>query len=507
MINVNLDCSDNFIPEAKYICKFFATSLGISNIRFVNEIVNQSSILIYYGSKEIHPPPNSFLIHIADSNYSESMKKIKLVAVKKEKTFKSEKLSSELFYLFSRELTPLQNIWYGDSQTIKPLISVNEKEIHCSIDIIATAFYLLSLENERQTDKRDNLDRFNQSCSSTGDQIYKYPIVDQYLLLFKRFLKEAAKYNHQVEFKNRWPNNHTFALVLSHDVDRIRTWTYSKAKRTMKESWRKRSYNELLTKPFSLLYSLLLKENWSGNFKYINNMENRHGGNSTFFFTAKRRSSLDPKYSLNWGRLEKGIAIIKNNGGKIGLHGSLLSSEKAEYLVEEKELIEEKTGIKIKGNRQHYLRFDINKSFDFFEKAELGYDSTLGFANELGFRCGTSLPYHPFCIKRKKPYLFLEVPLILMDTVLSLESKLYLNRNEAWNIIEWYLQNVFRTGFCLTINWHNNNINKADVFGYSRLYDQILVWASERNAWICSLDDLYDWWIKRTDDLNLEDNE
>jgi hypothetical protein len=502
MINVKLSCSDNFLSEAKYIFKFFTTALGISNIRFANESGNQPSLLVYYGVKEIQPPANSFLIHIANSNYSESLKKVKLAEAKKEKILISEKLSSELFYLFSGVLSPLKHIWYQDNQKTEPLISVSENKIHCSIDIIASAFYLLSLENERQTDERDNLDRFNQSFSALGNQIYKYPIVDQYLLLFERFLKEAEKYNHQVEFKNRWPNNHRFALVLSHDIDRIRTWTYSKVKRTLKESWRKRNYSELLKKPFNLLYSLLLKENWSGNFEYINNMENRHGGNSTFFFTAKKRSSLDPKYNLNWNRLKKGITIIKNKGGKIGLHGSLLSSEEGEYLVEEKVLLEEKTGIKIKGNRQHYLRFDISKSFDNIEKAGLEYDSTLGFANELGFRCGTSLPFHPFCIKGKKPYPFLEIPLILMDTVLLLESKLYLNMNEAWNIIEWYLQNALKTGLCLTINWHNNNINKADVFGYGELYEQMLAWANERNAWICSPDEIYDWWDNRTKELD-----
>ncbi len=168
-------------------------------------------------------------------------------------------------------------------------------------------------------------------------------------------------------------------------------------------------------------------------------------------------------------------------------------------------MLENAIDIPINGLRQHYLRFDADKTFDAIANVGFKYDSTLGFSNDLGYRCGTSLPFQPFNPKNKKPYPFLEIPLILMDTVLLLETKLHLSSDEAWGIVEKYLECAFKSRFCLTLNWHNNNINYADVFGYGKLYEKVLNWAYERNAWICSLDDLYKCWFHKIDDSNKEE--
>lgn len=507
MIALCLQCSDRFVEEARYVFQTIFSVIGINYFELQWEEVDDLAhpILVYFGSQRIELPPGKYLIHIAECFDPESLKDNSSSMVNRafqtEEIYNHPELPEKLLYLFSGELSSLKKVWYENRSSRKPVVSSNEKAIHCSIDMISTAFYFLNLENERMTIKRDPLNRFHKDYSPLGREIYENPVVDHYYLLFTAFLKEAFKKIREYNLEPLWPQNRSFALGLSHDVDRIRTWTFSKAKRTLTESLRKKEYINFVKKTLHLTYSLSLKENWSGDFKFITSMEQKYGGNSTFFFASKRRNSMDPHYNLKLNHIKNGMGIIIKNGGKIGLHGSIDSSENKKYLNEEKQLLQQHLNNTVKGNRQHYLCFNPAVTFDVIESAGFQYDSTLGFSNEPGYRCGTSLPFQPFSQKNKKPYSFLEIPLVLMDTVLMLESKLHLSADEAWEIIESYLQNTHKSGFCLMVNWHNNNINPADVFGYGHLYERMLSWAQEKNAWICSPDDIFQWWIKRTETI------
>jgi hypothetical protein len=506
MISVNLKCSKTFLTEAQYIFNFFCSALGTS-FQFVEEIDYSVPVMIYYGKEIIPPGSHPFIIHIADGQYYETLNEVKLSSAEKTNEFpKSDVLSPKLFYLFSGELPFLQRVWYQDHHKSQPVITVNEKAVNSSIDIIATSFYLLSLENERRTSHRDELNRFHRDYSPLGDEIYQYPIIDQYLLLLERFIKQGSKSDKSFKFESRWPNDHSFALSLSHDVDSLRTWTFSKAKRTLRESWKESKINKFLTTTIEIIYSASLRENWSGNFRYITELERKYDGSSTFFFASKRRTPQDPIYKLKWKRIVNGFMQIMENNSFIGLHGTIPSYETGNYLAEERAILEKSLKKRVKGLRQHFLRFDINQTLDAIAEAGFQYDSTLGFSYHLGYRCGTSMPFFPFNPKTGKRYSFLEIPLIVMDIVLYLESRLYLTGEEAWNILEQHLTLAYENGGCFTVNWHNNNINIADAFGYSKMYQKMLKWAFERNAWICSLDDLNDWWIQKTKPSKVEEN-
>jgi len=504
VIYINID-SQQFLSEAKYIFQFFFTVLGIKKIQIVSQVESLSGIIVYYGREHRSASRGKFIIHIADADYYKKYDSPQVSSgIKCTKSMQN--LPINLKYIFSKKLAGLKDVWYKEEKNKSSLVTSSENAIHCNIDIVSSSFYLLNLENERLCDGRDNLDRFQKSHAKMGNAVYENPIVDQLLLLFDAFLKRAHGSVNHTHLYSIWPQNCTFALALSHDVDRLRTWTYSKAKRVLKESGGNKEFDRLLKKSVEVFYSISLKNNWSGNFAYITQLEKRYRANSTFFFASKRRSLQDPKYKLGWKRIRSGFGKIIQNNSQIGLHGTFLSFKNGDFLNEEKTILEKSINTNIKGFRQHYLRFDIQGTFDAIAHARFKYDSTLGFSDDLGYRCGTSLPYFPFNPREKNAYSFLEIPLILMDTVLFLESKLNLSSVKAWEFVEKHLKLAHESGFCLTINWHNNNINTADVFGYAKLYEKILEWAFEKNAWICSLDDLYDWWIQKIELLRMEEN-
>ena len=68
------------------------------------------------------------------------------------------------------------------------------------------------------------------------------------------------------------------------------------------------------------------------------------------------------------------------------------------------------------GIRQHFLLFDKDRTPFEQLKAGFQYDSTLGYRDICGYRCGTGFPYSWFNLFMDGNDNFLEVPLIVMDS-------------------------------------------------------------------------------------------
>jgi peptidoglycan/xylan/chitin deacetylase (PgdA/CDA1 family) len=503
-IAVYLNCNKNFREEAKYTIQILFKILGISYREVSQEEIQNihGLILFYYGSIELNIPQDNFKIQISAVDYWRDLKQLSyqnVLWMNCTDSFKFYNISPpNLFYLFSKTLPQFPDVWYTGKSEKTPLISSDFRNLHCSIDLISSAFYLLSLEAERKTSNRDEYGRFHKKYSPIGEEIYNKPLIDNYAKLIELYIKNAEQnINVKVRTSIRWPEKRRFSLVLSHDVDRIRSWTIGKVLRTYTKKSDDNKYFEILKRRIAILSSVFTPTNWSGNFKYISDLESKYEAKSTFFLVSEPRVSKDPRYRLDQKRLRKGIALLKMKGNHIGLHGSFSSLENADFLKFEKHLLEQTIGKTIYGNRQHYLRFNVKTTLDVIAKSHFKYDSTLGFVSELGYRCGTSFPFRPWNQKKRKSYEFWEIPLILMDTVFFLKNKLNLSVEQVWTYVQEHLEVAFNLGGCLTINWHSNNIHSRDLTGYTNLYKKMLNWAKQRNAWICSTDEVWDWWINR----------
>ncbi len=68
--------------------------------------------------------------------------------------------------------------------------------------------------------------------------------------------------------------------------------------------------------------------------------------------------------------------------------------------------------------RQHFLRLDIPLTWRNHEAAGLDHDSSLGYADQIGFRAGTCREYPLFDLLESRPLRLRERPLIVMDATL-----------------------------------------------------------------------------------------
>jgi hypothetical protein len=396
--------------------------------------------------------------------------------------------------LFYSSLSGSPYILYTDQETGEPLIGRYKNTILIGIDIIAVTFYLLTLSFEQNIEERDKLGRFHKKYNTLGRDLYGIPWIDRYsnLLLWLLKLNGAQDFP---SVQAKWPDNHLFSLVLSHDIDRINTWSVSKIFRILKKKRSESTCSDCIKNLSLLLQSMSQTDSWQGNFSHIMKIEK--AWHSTFFFSTNHIHRLDPRYRLNARSISRGISRIRNKKSEVGLHGSIHSAEDSVLLKQEKRYLEETAGIGVSGNRFHYLSFNNQLTWKRIDESGFQYDATLGFSEDLGYRCGTSLPFRPYNAETRSAFSFWEVPLIIMDTVLLLESKLNLTAEEAWPVVLEFLKETKRNGGCLTLNFHNTNLNAKDPAGYTTLYEKILQWSQNHDAWICSLNELCTWWSGR----------
>jgi hypothetical protein len=169
---------------------------------------------------------------------------------------------------------------------------------------------------------------------------------------------------------------------------------------------------------------------------------------------------------------KKVIAISNKRGYQIGIHPSFESWKDLGMFLAEKQKLEEAIGKAVKISRQHFLRFSFPETAAIIDELGLEEDSTIGYAERIGFRCGTGFPYHLYDFKNERPYKFLEHPLVFMDSALFYESDHDPQKFETiWR--GFLSQNKERTQ--ITFNFHNSRFFDAFLYNLPlrRLYYEL----------------------------------
>ncbi|MDD1673215.1 MAG: polysaccharide deacetylase family protein [Methanomicrobiales archaeon] len=296
------------------------------------------------------------------------------------------------------------------------------------------------------------------------------------------FMPKASQYLSEHGFSVEYPDNAPFAVCLTHDIDiiyeSIRTKGHS-AIRNLKRG----------NIPESLqgLYSLHSKKIPFCNFIDIMALEEQYNSKSTFFFMAENPEDQD--YFYNIEDLGSEIGEIVDRGGEVGLHGGHTTFSDPEKMREKKKKLEKMLNRPVQGYRNHYLRFNVPSTWEYLKEAGFKYDSTLGYADCIGFRNGMCHPFRPFNIDSQSVIDIIEIPLIMMDMTFF-NTYMRLNMNQAWELFLRVTQEIERCQGVLTILWHNNNL----LNDWRKLYVKILEYCSKKNAWITNGNTICQWW-------------
>ena len=199
-----------------------------------------------------------------------------------------------------------------------------------------------------------------------------------------------------------------------------------------------------------------------------------------YFIPFKTNSNYDLPLALDDSKMRLLIKKIYSRGHIIGVHpgyetfNNLKSFNKSIELFK-KITSEEGVSYHEIYSRQHYLRWDYYTTPQLIDSSRLSYDSSLYYAESIGFRNGTCHDFLLFDIKNRRELTLVEKPLIVMEDTLF--SPLYLNLDYDENALASILKlkNIcFKYSGTFTLLWHNSSlISKKQKHFYSKMINQL----------------------------------
>ena len=162
-----------------------------------------------------------------------------------------------------------------------------------------------------------------------------------------------------------------------------------------------------------------------------------------------------------------------NDAVNLGIHPSYGAFENMDQVRTEKNRLREIINEEITASRQHFLRLKIPDTYHTLIAAGIQEDYSMGFADNIGFRAGTSFPYPFFDLKTNQKTTLMIHPFVYMDSAI----KDYLNWDIETGIeeIQSLKEKVAEVGGQFIFIWHNSSIhNSGEWKGWSALLDQTL---------------------------------
>jgi hypothetical protein len=182
---------------------------------------------------------------------------------------------------------------------------------------------------------------------------------------------------------------------------------------------------------------------------------------------------------------------LSTSGWEIGLHGDFGTHDSEAEMRKAVARLKEGVGIRPRGLREHYLRFDFGKSWSVMEGAGFDYDTTVGNNDRLGFRLGLATPFHPPDQAWRRMRI-LELPLSLMDT--TLWGYLKKDEDEGFADVMRSMAMVERVEGLFTLLWHQEAVRMKG----GRLYWRILEELGRRNGVFVGTGlEIASWWRAR----------
>ncbi len=356
-------------------------------------------------------------------------------------------------------------IIYGNGK-----IEKQRDQVKIGLDIFGSCFFMLSRYEEVISTKRDAHGRFpaNESLAFKEGFLTR-PIVDDYVNLLWN------------QIQHLWPGatkkEHFFRANISCDVDNLLDKGVrfpGIIKRLAGDILHRKSIKQFWTSIYQFYkVSILqnLKHDPFNTFDFMMDVCESNGLKAAFYFIPKNNKlPIDGDYDIESEDVLVLMKRIISRGHEIGYHASYgsymdVATTKAE--VELLRQVYQKAGgdpKDIKGGRQHYLRWEPGVTELNWEAAGLKYDATLGYAEHVGFRCGTARDFKLYNVPNRKELALSERPLILMEGSLLLKKYQNLNYKEAETVANNLKEKCLRQSSNFNVLWHNSFFREPELF-------------------------------------------
>jgi hypothetical protein len=346
---------------------------------------------------------------------------------------------------------PVENLpilFWGDKSLKNKFAEIkNGNHLNVHVDLISSIFFMLSRLEEYTDSPKDAHGRYPYSASAAFRfGFIDLPIVDLYVKILQYWLEAMTH--------SEIPKTHQFRISISHDIDHISLFKpmFKGITTLAKDVVRLNTRN--LQNDLGVLFGTYEDPFYFG-IKTLAKQSAKFDFSSTFNIMAASPSLYDAGYSLSSPIAKEVFNLLINKGHKIGLHASYYSLNKPDKLLKEKFKLENSYGQNVDIVRSHYLRLKTPTSWIEWQAVGIKRDTSYGFSEHEGFRCGTCFPFQHFDINKDKSMDIVEEPLIIMDTTLKGFRKLNINQAKQ-TIIQLASLCKFVNG-SFSLLWHNTS--------------------------------------------------
>lgn len=358
-----------------------------------------------------------------------------------------------------------------------PLVCLNDEGAVVHYDLLGLIYWNLNRLEEFENSSLDIHSRFPAVSSHAYRSGYlERPIVDEWLMVMRVLIAAI------------WPqlklNRSEYKLNLTHDVDNPslyaqKTW-YRIFRMMAGNLFKRHDFRNFAYAPYIKLSSgkKISRYDPYNTFDWIMDLSDSIGVKSTFYFVCDGTNQrYDPSYNINDPLIRNIIKSISLRGHKVGLHTSYDSFNNPEKIKSEvslfrKILQDEKVKQSTLGARQHYLRWSSSDTARYLDYAGLDYDSSVGFADHAGFRCGTCFEFPMFDVKNQKVLNLREKPLVTMEgSVLDTKYMNYGYNESTYEYMNKIKKNCIKYGGTYTLLWHNSYLSSLKQ---KQLYKRII---------------------------------
>lgn len=371
--------------------------------------------------------------------------------------------------------TPLPAPGAGSLPT--PLITPTDYGMHVGYDILGLTYWMLSRQEEVGRTDLDEHRRF----PATSSHAHKYgylerPVVDEWLHILGQVIQRA------------WPSiklkQHSYSMRVSHDVDVPSRYGFRPVLALVRDMAgdliKRRAFKSAMLAPWVCMNTRtqLHRADPANTFDWIMDVSEQHGLQSAFYFICGHTDPHDADYHSEHPAIRHLMRRIHQRGHEIGLHPSYGSYQKPQLIRKEADRLrkvcaEEGIAQNEWGGRMHYLRWGHPTTLRVWDDAGMTYDSTLGYADRPGFRCGTCYEYPAFDPLAQEALTLRLRPLIAMEcTVMALR---YMGLGTSEAALEKFLElnkMCWAVRGCFTLLWHNSQL---ETEAQRRIYQRTIV--------------------------------
>jgi hypothetical protein len=357
-----------------------------------------------------------------------------------------------------------------------PLIELNEKGATIHYDILGLTYWMLTRLEEVRRKDLDIHQRFPATSSHAFQHGYlERPIIDEWLNVLGQVIQRV------------WPElalkKHAFSIKVSHDVDSPSLYGFkpwSTIGRMMAgHLLKRRDIKAFFIAPYVKLAtgSQLHPTEPYNTFEWLMDISDANNIKSAFYFICGGNHSHDADYEPEHPVIRNLMRRIHERGHEIGLHPSYDTFQKPALIKQEAERLKHicaEEGIKQNqwGGRMHYLRWEQPTTMRAWAGAGMTYDSTLGYADRPGFRCGTCHEYPAFDSVAQEQLSLRVRPLVVMECTVIGSVYLGLSVTDAAEAkmqqLKMRCQQVSGT---FALLWHNSYFKTTHL---KNIYNNVL---------------------------------